>query len=590
MTKKLIWLMISGLIVTSLLVASCAAPVEEEVVEEEEEEFVSEIEEVEEVEEVALEASKTPIYGGTFTFSTDMYGGFGGPPLGTPGRSGATNPVMEVMGWGDWAKGPQGTEECGYNDPTLDVVNCGRGTLIESWEQTGPLTFVGHIRPGVKFNAALPATRAIVGDREFVAEDLFHRWDTALNTPGVRVSMAEYLESINVIDRYTIEYVLTKPFYAAIANLFYMPTAFPREIVDEFGDWSDWHNMCGTGPFILTDLVEGASLTFERNTEYWDYDELRPEYQLPYVDRLKQLVIVDRMTEIAGLRTGKLDYLINITPDEANALEQTNPELLRRQVLAPDSRPMFNIRLDEPPFDDVRVRQAMVMALDFQEIVDTYWRGDGVAFCEPADPILFPQWFVPLEELPEDIQKIRTYDPVAARQLLDEAIGPGAELEFEINVIAMMVDPALVFQAYWEEIGAHGTINTLEGGTLRDMQKAGTFHGMIAQNAVKRPPYRHAMEPQDFYPGENYEMDPIWEALQDEMIGTIDPDEQWDLYEQARNFQLRYVPHIRFPHPFVNWYWQPWLGGYEGETFIGHYGPLYARLWIDQTVKKAMGH
>ena len=229
------------------------------------------------------------------------------------------------------------------------------------------------------------------------------------------------------------------------------------------------------------------------------------------------------------------------------------------------------------------------MSIDKQDIVDSYFEGEGEPFCMVAAPILFPDWYVPLEELPEDIQEIWGYNPEKARELLDEALGPGVEIDFDLISIADTMDQCVVLQSYWNDVGLNANLVAVEEGSYRNLvQDNEDYHGLAAHNGGLQEPYREAMLPHDFYPGVNFE-DPIWEALQDEMQVTTDPDEQWTLYEQARNHFLRNVPIIRFPHPYVYAYWQPWLGGYHGEYSPGNYGVLWAHLWVDQTVKRAYG-
>jgi len=587
MPRKLMWMMVSGLIVASLLVASCAAPTEEEVVEEEEEEWVSEIEEEEEVEEVSLVASKEPLYGGTITVAPGIGAGF--DPVSGPatGQQDVDQLCMDRTGTGDWGKGPGGTNECPWMSPMYTALDCGKGQIIESVEQTGPLTYVGHVRPGIKFNACLPHIKAIVNDREVVADDIYYVWDRALNYPGIRVGMAEYIEAINVVDRYTIEFVMSKPFYDPIGALFYGTKIYPHEVIDEYGGIDDWRNLAGSGPFILTDYVTDSAATFKKNPDYWRYDDLNPENRLPYVDTYRQLAIDDRMTQLSAMRTGKIDIMWRVVPDEAITFEVSNPELLRRKALQEDSRPMFHIRCDEPPFDDVSIRRALVMAIDFQDIVDSYYGGEGSALthvqCE-----LWPDWYTPLEELPEDIQEIWGHSPDKARELLDDALGPGASLEFNINTPGFLVDEVLIFQEAWNTIGLEANVNTMEGGVLNSQLKAGEYHGISAWNGVIRNPYPGAIQPQDYNPGENFE-DPIWEAMREEMMITTDLAEQRVLYEQARNHLLRNPIHIRFPHPYIYTYWQPWIGGYRGEFSPGAWTDLYASIWCDTAVKKAMG-
>ena len=54
---------------------------------------------------------------------------------------------------------------------------------------------------------------------------------------------------------------------------------------------SDWRNLVGTGPFMMTDLVEESSVTLTKNPDYYGYDEKFPENRLPYVDELKFVII-----------------------------------------------------------------------------------------------------------------------------------------------------------------------------------------------------------------------------------------------------------------------------------------------------------
>ena len=69
----------------------------------------------------------------------------------------------------------------------------------------------------------------------------------------------------------------------------------------------DWRNVVGTGPWVLTDLVEGSSMTLTKNPNYWSDDEKYPGNRLPYVDEFRIKVIPEPATRIAALRTGQID-------------------------------------------------------------------------------------------------------------------------------------------------------------------------------------------------------------------------------------------------------------------------------------------
>ncbi len=70
---------------------------------------------------------------------------------------------------------------------------------------------------------------------------------------------------------------------------------------------ADWKNLVGTGPYEITDWVEGSSITYTKNPDYWGYDEKYPENRLPYTDQVRNLLIQEPATVAAALRTAKID-------------------------------------------------------------------------------------------------------------------------------------------------------------------------------------------------------------------------------------------------------------------------------------------
>ena len=176
---------------------------------------------------------------------------------------------------------------------------------------------------------------------------------------------------------------LTKPDPNALGEILYslMTFIYPPEVIKEHGDLSDWRNVVGTGPFELTDWVEGSSMTWIKNPNYWGYDEKYPENRLPYLDGLQMLVMPEEATRVAALRSAKIDLLAAFlgwsalsSMDQVDSLRKTNPEL----VLEPfsfRSSTSWTANSRRPPFDDVRVRHALQMALDLDTINATYWKG-----------------------------------------------------------------------------------------------------------------------------------------------------------------------------------------------------------------------
>ena len=80
--------------------------------------------------------------------------------------------------------------------------------------------------------------------------------------------------------------------------------AYPPEIFDLL---DDPHNVIGTGPYIMDELVSGVSVTYDRNPNYWKDDEKYPGNRLPYADKLVQIMMSDEATRLAALRSGQID-------------------------------------------------------------------------------------------------------------------------------------------------------------------------------------------------------------------------------------------------------------------------------------------
>ena len=81
---------------------------------------------------------------------------------------------------------------------------------------------------------------------------------------------------------------------------------------------------------MIADLVDGSSLTFSKNPNYWGYDEKYPENRLPYIDKVERLLMTDSATRLAAMRTGQVAYLglgVSAPPnlEDVESLQKTNP-------------------------------------------------------------------------------------------------------------------------------------------------------------------------------------------------------------------------------------------------------------------------
>ena len=489
--------------------------------------------------------------------------------------------------------------------------------LAESWEQPDPLTVILHIRPGVYWHDKAP-----MNGRELIADDFvynFHRvtgTGSGFTETGQHAEFMGYgvIESITATDKYTVEFKLKedvtgKTFFggldiAQVIAASYKSDIYPPEVIEEHGDAQDWRTIVGTGPFMLTDYVLESSVTYEKNPNYWGNDPKYPENRLPYIDELRALYIPEPATWIAALRTGKVDFVGRGSRirsiDQVESLARTNPEIELTKIWFRSDN-SYGFSLTQEPFDDLRVRQAMNMSLDHETINATYFKGYGN--WEPQGILSsdFTGYTTPFAEWPEEVKKYWTYDPEGAESLLDAAgLQRGADgIRFK-TVLNNRDDRDMSYQelasGYWREIGIQVEIRTVDGAEASAMQESGDFEGFWVWTTARRGDplgeYSLLYSPSGVQAWMGI-ADPVYDALYEaaEAAGTGSEEQK----RLSREMQLRQLEMhwsiwgTESPQFNAN---QPWLKGYNGEYALGYseFNWPYAYMWIDQDLKKAMGH
>ena len=282
------------------------------------------------------EMVEAPRYGGTLTYATNMVETGGSDAL-VNGGSGHLLPmsVVEKPAIRNWAldRNEWGVTVISANTPFWSLT----GALVESWETPDDTTIVLNIRKGVQWHDKPP-----MNGRELTADDIvfnYHRYlglgsgFTESANPGDLGKVG--IESVTASDNYTVVVKLERPHLFALYWVlqWYTFYVYPPEVIEQYGDANNWRNLVGTGPFMLTDYVEGSSVTFTKNPNYWGFDEKYPENRLPYVDEKTALIMREGATRLAALRSGKIDYVGFVTNTQINNIDQveslarTNPEI-----------------------------------------------------------------------------------------------------------------------------------------------------------------------------------------------------------------------------------------------------------------------
>ena len=168
--------------------------------------------------------------------------------------------------------------------------------LAERWEELDDTTYVFHLRQGVKWHNKPP-----VNGRELVAEDVKFTYDRFLTEKGsTNRYLLDSVDRIEVVDRYTVKFLLKEPYVWFISVLAY-PTSMwiiAPEVVQQYGDLKRPETAIGTGPFILERYEPNVKTVFKRNPDYYREGQ-------PYVDGVEWLVINDESTGLAMYRTGQ---------------------------------------------------------------------------------------------------------------------------------------------------------------------------------------------------------------------------------------------------------------------------------------------
>ncbi|MFW6428491.1 MAG: ABC transporter substrate-binding protein [Desulfosalsimonas sp.] len=505
-----------------------------------------------------------------------------------------TGLVLEHLMVGDLQKGPRGTDEYDFKSNAWWPPEYRKGELAESWEiKEDPLRIEFKLREGIYWQEK----PGVMERRELVADDVVYSMERIMDSSKAIDGYTYYVDKWEAVDKYTVAmhmkefnwnwwYHWTMSYYGAV---------IPEEVV-EAGP-KDWKNLTGTGPFMLEEYDTGNAMIFSKNDDYWDKTPIGDEeYQLPFVDEIRELLIKDNSSRISALRTGKVDMMMWIGWRDVDSLKKSSPELKWDKYLAP-SPATLALRNDTEPFDDIRVRKALNLAVNQKEIVEKYWEGHAELIGYP----FIASWdgyFTPYEELPSETQELFEYDPEKAKKLLEEAGYPDG-FTFTTQVSSdtqWTMEMAQLLASYFSKIGVNMEIDSMEySAYLSKMTSKEHTAGYLFTNDHGNP---QAVLRKNFETGETWNPymfdDEHFNEKLDEIRSNkdLDPDERRKMLKDLNVYVLGQAPAVWLPGQYRFVAWWPWVKNYYGEQRVGciRPGPILSRIWIDQELKKEMGY
>ena len=616
MKKRILWLGLSFLVVASLVLSSCgeAAVEQEEAKTPAKEEAKEEKEEEAKLDEYKVGADgygmnagvpelglglTVPKYGGSITLLEVLTESAGSPkPVGGLGTGSVDQFSLKVqekaIGADIYTYGAFGDGSFLFKDDVGTPLRYAAGILAESWTIT-PESVTLNIRDGVYWTGE-SINPGVMEKRLYTAED-FHF--VLMERLAPDSSSHGYFDGLGWITEPWDDNVYVSG-DSVILNTDYYHSQWDSIIVGGSGEqmspenWAaggdDWENLVGTGPFIMSDFVQGSHVTVKRNPDYWRKAPILGKlYETPFLDEIVMPMILDESTAVAALRTGTIDMFVKLKAPHVASLDQTNPDLNSIVYLGNVGGVRFNLR--NPPLDQLEVRRALHIGTDRLAINTMMMNPDTLHHRYPMGDA----WpgFVAMEDLPESSQLLYDYDPEAAKQMLIDA----GVTDLKIHAIGRTSGAPIaeMLMDQWALLGVELELEIIDSAAY-----SAIYYGppppftddMIVGGTVIHTPVFFA---QRYFASDgprnigayysDYVDERLWDAAKEP-----DPEKLRIMMEEAFVEIIAGVSNIPFANTPQYHYWWPWLKNNFGEAWYYHRSADAHNWWLDEDLKESMGY
>jgi peptide/nickel transport system substrate-binding protein len=422
----------------------------------------------------------------------------------------------------DWAK------ELVYDsllawDADLNIIPA----LAESYETPDETTYIFHLRQGVLFH----------NGKELVAEDVVYSFENIISPPppGIANSFVGNIAGAEVIDDYTVQVNMTQldpTLPGVLAWTRYTPIV-PAGLEEEINTLTDG---IGTGPFRVVEYVQDDRIIYEANPDFW-------REGVPCLSRVEFIVLSDEQARVSNLRSGEIDAAI-FTADVVVTLEN-DEDIEVQSGLFSAPRVIQLSTIEDVPWRDKRVRQAISKVIDRQLIVDNVYAGQA-EFTGAIPPGYGPY---PLSD--DQLRELYTVDVEGARALMEEAgYADGFSVELQaISAPREYTQIAEIVREQCAQINIDVTVQPLEIGQFAEnigngsYQWASTGRGMRGDPAHFVIDFRSGTALHDVWFGEGWSSEEI-DALYDQGIAELDQEARVPIYQQIQELIADEAPHI----------------------------------------------
>ena len=456
------------------------------------------------------------------------------------------------------------------------------GDLAESWTQPSETTYVFKLRKGVRWQNKPP-----VNGRELTADDVVFSVNHFLTVQGnANAYMLKSVDKVEALDKYTVKFTLKESFVWFLDMLAnpHAVAIVAREVVDKHGDLKKWESVVGTGPWMLDSYRPNVGLAYVRNPNYF-------QSGLPYIDRIEATVDEDNALRMAAFLSGKYDLgwefpgTINRVDwvQIKDTLKQKRPKLQTVEFPSPVMS-HISMRTDQKPFSDVRVRQAMSLAIDRKAIIEAVF--EGVGAMNPAVPAALKEWSIPFDKLGDGAKYYR-HDPAEAKRLLAAAGYPNGfpgTMCFTTYGSTILVDSLQLVQKDLKAVGIDVRIDQKEYGAYI----ATCFYGKF--DSMTYGPQTGFLEPDNFlfgqyYPEELKNQSHIVDNKVAEMLvrqrRTFDQAKRREIIYDIQRHLATQQYYVQMPSGVYIAVWEGALKNY-GPNMGYDYGGRLMAAWLDR--------
>jgi len=331
--------------------------------------------------------------------------------------------------------------------------------IAEKYEVPDPNTLIFTIRDDVYFHSG----------QRLTVEDVLYTFERIMDKEVGSPAAAYYseVENIEVLDSKRIQFKLKVPMANTLLINFASTNSaiVSKEFVKAGNNLQLKTN--GTGPFFISEYVPGDHITLEKNSNYFIPEQ-------PYLDKIVFRIIPEEISRVTALRNGDVDLIEIKEPLTLRSLQSNSFKIYRQPVL---SYYLLGFNTTREPLNNPRVRSALSLAIDREEIINMVAFGEGTV-TGPMNPTVQP-WAIS----PENFEEYE-YNPEKAKSILAEVGYPNG---FEFNIVVAsrynFDKIAQVIQSQLSKIGVKVNIELVEWGIFISKWRESDFDSFVSLNS-----------------------------------------------------------------------------------------------------------